>query len=977
MLPDWLKSICLYSSFDGLNLLVCDSIFFDKENPEFPFKCYNWETKPSTNNFYRLFLRNANTKEVIWHATLFDNSVFAGNFWPFLITHRVPMSSDQEGLQKLVEKYGLETAIKLLFEMYPGCICHAIIGALPDMAARGDLLTVYPDGNHIRYISSKGFNKELTVHPEFLDTATAIASAVKDLWIYTTVTYKFPCALKLSTVAGRVYIYEISPLINPSEKNEHWLNDATQSGHIDKERGWYLFKTITIPRSPQLVGLKRTPMGSGNGNLPKVVIGHAIFDIDKIIPDTSQILITQGSQPLAYEKLKHISAVISVVGTNTSHAAIIASALGIVYVTGVNGLVLNRANNCAIVKGTLIEENEMITVDGRDGKVYKGEVDLVPPSVDPYDQVLADKKYLETVPRVLSNCDILNIQPSTISDCTGFGLIRTEHLLNEFKQHQHIPFDLYSRQYEGEKDKLYSDLESLHEELILNLARNFPGKSLCFRFFDFLADEIDFSSGAKTVPSDSMLGERGSRLGLLHKGLYESQIRGLLKGAIALAKPNKSLELGLMLPFIAFPGEVQYFKKILVNIIKEFEVQEDIIQVKFGIMLEQPSLYWQLDEIANLVDFISVGTNDLTQLSLGISRNYGNEIIHQYIQSGIISHNPFLNLEVGGTWDFISAFLTKLRHLNLEIKFGICGVHASIHANFPLFLSAGVDYLSVDPNLVTITYKGLVSSRIFQDQSRINQELTRDGIVSVIFQEYFSETQSYLDRLKKGKAQLCAFAWAGEVSKRLFMRPNINWKFFKRDICHRWYGKIEFRRFGPGWIIEDVYEYSIQLGLQEIRLSIFPNDIACHSVSFKLNVNCPQSWYVEIPTDAFGNWIEVFPNRATNDICFRSYYSRDKYYFEFSEGQAMMAFEEQQGSHPVYRIDCNMDITAQALIIPGNGDSILKFLELASSQLAVLHLDLITTLGFSQISVEGYVTDSFDGGFVIVDIDTPFDIAFI
>ncbi|MES2277888.1 MAG: putative PEP-binding protein [Bacteroidota bacterium] len=969
--PKWLAISRLYSLFDNTSFFACQapSKFF-KSNDAF-----SDVADPSSTLYNPGFIRilvlsdtdgNLIEQVILWtHFENPENRQFPwhlSNFQP-----KLQLLFDQEGLTLVLEN--------ILMQYGAGHYCSLEMGQFP--LSGGQFLTAYSSEEKLVFINSSDIFSESEMRDEMKyrqrNQTISMKKAIREAELF----FGYPCSLNLIGENGRLFLFDIQPVVIKANGNKKWLSFAVQNLIISLERAAFLAEFIVKDGGSNLVTNDTKVIAKGNGNFPTIVSGNIILKLEDVVPNKGQILITRNSHPIPYEKLQHISAVISNVGTNTSHAAIIASALGKPYVTGVKEIALRTETGEISIDREILYAGELITVNGATGEIFKGLIEIKRTKTSEYEDLLDAENYKELIPDILVNCDdLIGIRDLGLESVRGFGLIRTEHMVTMSAGNEQLPINLYKRGYAEKKQSFFKQVEDLHFQFFTELNTFFPGKSLCFRFFDFLEDEV--GNDAKVdLPrvSNPMLGERGSRLGVLHDGLYESQFRGLLRGMVN-ASPTPGLS--VMLPFVAFAEEIRYFKRLLEAVSIEEEFKDLNIPYEFGIMLEQPALLWQLEDFADIVDFVSVGSNDLTQLSLGISRNDGNEILQKYLESGIINTDPFQDLSVGGTWDFIVAFRDKLRSLNPAAKFGVCGVHAGINLNFPLFCNRAVDYLSVPAGLVKLTQNGILKSCILRKHDAQDELLLPAGCFSTLLPKCFIKVLGYLRSGKKNKAQLAAFAWARQVSTYMGLPENINWKFFKRDICHHWYGKNEFKRFAPGWQIKEVLLYGEGLGTNQIRLSVFPNDIACHSISVKLSLTDFNSWAQHLPQDAQSNWVEAFPNRPANEVCFRSYFSMDEYYYEFSEGQAMMAFEEQQGLHDIIRIDCKNDIlsqieTADTVIKP----VILEFLNANVADLRLKHFDLITKLGFSQISVEGYVVRKNPIQYLIVDIDSPFDVAFI
>ncbi|MFA5032774.1 MAG: hypothetical protein WC614_07125 [bacterium] len=235
------------------------------------------------------------------------------------------------------------------------------------------------------------------------------------------------------------------------------------------------------------------------------------------------------------------------------------------------------------------------------------------------------------------------------------------------------------------------------------------------------------------------------------------------------------------------------------------------------------------------------------------------------------------------------------------------------------------------------------------------------------------------------KAQTIAFQWAEAICEKYGLNiPNV-WKFFKRDLVTKWFGKEECKRLSPNWSIKDIQEYTKLFPDKSFRLSIFPKNIACHATNYHLSLEDKKSWdLILLNIDKSLN-AEIFLDRNPDSMCFRAFNTLGEFYIEAGIGQAMFVFEKEQGKHPMVIATLNNERYFFIVTKMQNEYKNISYDIKRKLQLFIkLHGDLIKTkcehlrktLGLAYICVEGYFDASIPNIISICDIDLPPDIAF-
>lgn len=239
------------------------------------------------------------------------------------------------------------------------------------------------------------------------------------------------------------------------------------------------------------------------------------------------------------------------------------------------------------------------------------------------------------------------------------------------------------------------------------------------------------------------------------------------------------------------------------------------------------------------------------------------------------------------------------------------------------------------------------------------------------------------------KAQEIAVEWADAISNHLGLRKTGNWKFFKRNLVARWFGGVENKRFPPGWSAEEALQYANSFTSRSVRLSLFPRDIACHAISFRLPVNQRKEWKSIIDQADNSIAMEMFPESSTDDtICFRRYTTRfgEGVSYEAGKGQAMFVLEKERGQHPVVSTEKKDKEYVYTRIVPErHHNRTVQEIEAKLRNLIKTHdyglaskcFGICRVLGIDYVSIEGYFDPTRPHNLSIVDLDLPFDFVFM
>jgi pyruvate,orthophosphate dikinase len=434
------------------------------------------------------------------------------------------------------------------------------------------------------------------------------------------------------------------------------------------------------------------------------------------------ILVRKETDPDDVEGMMRAKGVLTALGGMTSHAAVVARGMGKPAVTGCSALKIDSHAGAFSVNGRVFEAGDVITIEGTSGRVIAGEVPLVEPEID---------EDFETILRWADRVRALGVRANadTPEDARrarefgaeGIGLCRTEHMFME-EGRLRIVREMILSEDERALDAALEKLEPLQKEDFEKIFKAMDGLPVTVRLLDpplheFLPDSKDLA--AKVAEAEArgenagelvrqlriaerleevnpMLGLRGVRLGVLRPEVYRMQARAIAAAARTVAEEGYVPVVEIMVPLVGFPSELAMIKAYI-----EEEVGET--PVKIGTMIELPRACAVAGEIAEDADFFSFGTNDLTQMVCGMSRDDAEEkFLADYLEGGLLRENPFQTLDRKGVGVFVSMACEGGREAKPSLKLGVCGEHGGDPKSIAFFHEVGLDYVSCSPFRVPI-----------------------------------------------------------------------------------------------------------------------------------------------------------------------------------------------------------------------------------------------------------------------------------
>ena len=426
------------------------------------------------------------------------------------------------------------------------------------------------------------------------------------------------------------------------------------------------------------------------------------------------ILVRLETSPEDIEGMNLSKAVVTVRGGMTSHAAVVARGMGIPCVSGCENLLIDEANKTVIYNGKTLTKDDYISVDGASGIVYLGEVPVKNLDIDDYFKEFMSyvDEYMKVVVR--ANADNEKDAKRALElGAKGIGLCRTEHMF--FSKERIFNFrKMILANNEVQRNKALDKILPYQREDFYHLFKVMNGFPVTIRLLDpplheFLpktndeTQELAKSLGIsvndindeinKLKEFNPMMGHRGCRLAITYPEIAEMQTKAIVEAYIKAKKEGILVKPEIMVPLVGEVNELEYVKCIINNTINKLTNEKFMI----GTMIEVPRGAITADKIAKHADFFSFGTNDLTQMTFGFSRDDSGKFLNDYYDKKILTFNPFKTLDKEGVGYLIKEAVKKGKEANSKIELGICGEQGADENSIFFLKDIGIDYVSCSP----------------------------------------------------------------------------------------------------------------------------------------------------------------------------------------------------------------------------------------------------------------------------------------
>ena len=486
-------------------------------------------------------------------------------------------------------------------------------------------------------------------------------------------------------------------------------------------------------------------IGTGLPAGPGAASGHIAFSAaaaERAVKDGKKVVLCR--QETSPEDLKGMIAsegILTSRGGVSSHAALVARQMGKVCICGASEIKINYAKKTLTAGKTVLKEGDFISIDGTAGTIYSGRIETSDSEVQ---QVLAgtlkaDKSYtyqlFSTVMGwadkyrklgVRTNADSPALAQAAITyGAEGIGLCRTEHMFFEGDRIDYMRQMILASE-EKDRRAALKKLLPFQRKDFKGLFKSMAGLPVTIRLLDpplhefvphddaarrDLAEKLNLSSEYITEriralhEENPMLGHRGCRLGISYPEITEMQARAIFEAAAALLTQKKPIDVQpeVMIPLVGFKQELSNQIAIVRRVADEVMAAKNVkIRYTVGTMIEVPRAAVTADEIAVEADFFSFGTNDLTQTTLGLSRDDMGSFFDKYKEEDIFAQNPFASLDQKGVGQLVEVAVTKGRSVKKKLKLGICGEHGGDPSSINFFHQVGLDYVSCSPPRVPV-----------------------------------------------------------------------------------------------------------------------------------------------------------------------------------------------------------------------------------------------------------------------------------
>ena len=519
---------------------------------------------------------------------------------------------------------------------------------------------------------------------------------------------------------------------------------------VDANRLEELFKRVIAEDAAK----KAEPIARGLNASPGAATGKVVFTADDAQAWAERgdrvILVRRETTPDDYHGMIRSQGILTSAGGTNSHAAVVARGEGIPAVCGADAIRIDVRGRAFTANGTKVSEGDVITIDGFAGAVYEGELDLEESKLEKArsgDREAMQEKIWKAFDRIMSHADAtrrLRVRANADTPdqsknardrgAEGIGLCRTEHMFLGEERVAAVRQMIFA-DTEQEEQEAYDALQPLQREDFVGIFRAMDGLPVTVRLLDpplheFLPNHVDVATAvavaeaqgedrvqlrdetlsldeAKAVLSkleelheaNPMLGLRGVRLGIVKPGLYAMQVRAIVEAACRVKKEGRDPRVEIMIPLVATREELRQMREELEPVANEALESEGVQleHLEWGTMIELPRASVTAGEIAEVADFFSFGTNDLTQTAFGFSRDDIGKFLGMYEERKLVPANPFVTIDRPGVGRLMQIAVEEGKGGNSELHLGICGEHGGDPASVQFCHEIGLDYVSCSP----------------------------------------------------------------------------------------------------------------------------------------------------------------------------------------------------------------------------------------------------------------------------------------
>ena len=505
--------------------------------------------------------------------------------------------------------------------------------------------------------------------------------------------------------------------------HEGLIDEKTAILRIDPMALDQLLHPTLDPKAPRDVLTRGLPASPGAAS------GAVVFDADTAEKRAERgdavILVRVETSPEDIHGMHAARGVLTARGGMTSHAAVVARGMGRPCVSGASALSIDMANRVARIGGRELREGDVITLDGSNGEVMAGEVRTVEPELVGDFAVLMAWADSHRRMKVRANAETpLDCQVARQFGAEGVGLCRTEHMFFDDKRIVAVRQMILAEDEASRRAALATLLPEQRGDFTA-IFEVMAGLPVTIRLLDpplheFLpTGDAEFQDLVEVTglgidhlkrraeelhETNPMLGHRGCRLGITFPEIYEMQARAIFEAALdVIAKTGNAVVPEIMIPLVGTRKDLEILRALVDRVAAEvFAERGTSLEYLVGTMIELPRAALMAGEIAHEAKFFSFGTNDLTQTTLGVSRDDAARFLNPYVEKGIYPRDPFVSLDIEGVGQLVELAAERGRKTRPDIKLGICGEHGGDPASIAFCEKVGLDYVSASPYRVPI-----------------------------------------------------------------------------------------------------------------------------------------------------------------------------------------------------------------------------------------------------------------------------------
>ncbi|RLI54825.1 MAG: pyruvate, phosphate dikinase [Candidatus Thorarchaeota archaeon] len=492
---------------------------------------------------------------------------------------------------------------------------------------------------------------------------------------------------------------------------------------------------------------KATPIARGLPAGPGGAIGKIVFTSEDAVAwakkEEDVVLIREETSPEDIEGMRAAHAVLTARGGMTSHAALVTRGWGKCCIVGATGLDIDTYNKTVVIKGKTYHEGDVLTLNGTQGLVYEGELPMIDATENP-----RLKEFMNLVDKyrrlgVRANAETPEDARVALGfGAEGIGLFRTEHMF--YGEGSDEPLFLLRKMIVSkthlERLHALSELEPFVKQDIKATLEVMDGLPVTIRLLDPPLHEfvpqsrigqerlahalgVDIEEirkrGEQLHENNPMMGHRGVRLGITYPEIYEMQVRAILQAGAELIKEGKKVHIEIMIPVTIGAAELKTMELIVQKVYEQ--VKEEVgfdVPYLYGTMIEIPRACMRAGDMAQSAQFFSFGTNDLSQMGFGFSRDDIDSFLPEYLDRHILRNDPFVSIDKRGIGQLIQIAIERGRKTRPDIKLGVCGEHGGEPRSVEFFHEIGLDYVSCSPYRLPIARLAAAQAAIKEKRNK-------------------------------------------------------------------------------------------------------------------------------------------------------------------------------------------------------------------------------------------------------------------